>query len=272
MTEHRFEVGFIGAGNMGEALLQGLVQSGHAAERIAIADKSAERIRDLQARYPGLGSGSAAELAASSAALVLAVKPQTLPELAPTLRDAVNQGQPLVISVAAGITTTQLAGWLGDATRLVRAMPNTPALVGAGVTGLYAASTAGPEDRAIATRLLEAVGRAIWVEDEEQMHAVTATSGSGPAYVFLMIEAMQEAAQSLGLPADTALELTLGTLAGATRLAAETDETAAELRHRVTSPGGTTERALQVLEDSDLRDLMRRAMTAAADRSRELGR
>ena len=272
MTEHRFEVGFVGAGNMGEALLQGLVQSGHAAERIAIADKGAERVRDLQARYPGLASGSATELAAQSATLVLAVKPQTLPELAPTLRDAVQQGQPLVISVAAGTTTTQLAGWLGDATRLVRAMPNTPALVGAGVTGLYAAPTASPEDRATATRLLESVGRAIWVEDEEQMHAVTATSGSGPAYVFLMIEAMQEAAKSLGLPADTALELTLGTLAGATRLAAEGDESAAELRHRVTSPGGTTDRALQVLEDGDRRDLLRRAMTAAAERSRELGR
>ncbi|WP_018881723.1 MULTISPECIES: pyrroline-5-carboxylate reductase [unclassified Thioalkalivibrio] len=272
MTEHRFEVGFIGAGNMGEALIQGLVQSGHAAERIAIADKSAERVRDLQARYPGLASAEATELAAEAATLVLAVKPQTLPDLAPTLREAVSRGEPLVISVAAGITTAQLASWLGDATRMVRAMPNTPALVGAGVTGLYAAPTADPEDHTTATRLLEAVGRAIWVEDEEQMHAVTATSGSGPAYVFLMIEAMQEAAQSLGLPADTALELTLGTLAGATRLATESDESPAELRHRVTSPGGTTERALQVLEDGDLRDLMRRAMTAAADRSRELGR
>ncbi|WP_038052175.1 pyrroline-5-carboxylate reductase [Thioalkalivibrio sp. ALJ1] len=272
MTEYRYEVGFIGAGNMGEALIQGLIQSGHAAERVAIADKSPERIRDLRARYPGLATGDPEELAAHSATLVLAVKPQTLPELAPTLSTAVGEGEPLVLSVAAGITTAQLAGWLGDATRLVRAMPNTPALVGAGVTGLYAAPTAGPEDRATATRLLEAVGRAIWVDDEELMHAVTATSGSGPAYVFLIIEAMQEAAQSLGLPADTALELTLGTLAGATRLAAESDESPAELRHRVTSPGGTTERALQVLEDGDLRELMLRAMTAAADRSRELGR
>ncbi|WP_018861243.1 MULTISPECIES: pyrroline-5-carboxylate reductase [unclassified Thioalkalivibrio] len=271
MTEHRFEVGFVGAGNMGEALLQGLVQSGHDAERIAIADKSAERVRDLQARYPGLQAANPETLAEGSATLVLAVKPQTLPDLAPTLREAVARGQPLVISVAAGITTAQLAGWLGDDTRLVRAMPNTPALVGAGVTGLFAAPTATAEDRDTANRLLESVGRAIPVADEELMHAVTATSGSGPAYVFMMIEAMQDAAQSLGLPPDTALELTLGTLAGATRLAAESDEPPAELRHRVTSPGGTTERALQVLEDGDLRGLMRRAMAAAAERSRELG-
>ncbi|WP_018871766.1 pyrroline-5-carboxylate reductase [Thioalkalivibrio sp. ALJ16] len=272
MTEHRYEVGFIGAGNMGEALIQGLIQSGHAASGIAIADKNAERVRDLQGRYPGLASAEAEDLAADCATLVLAVKPQTLPDLAPALRAATDRGQPLVISVAAGITTGQLSGWLGASTRLVRAMPNTPALVGAGVTGLYAAATASHEDRATATRLLEAAGRAIWVDDEEQMHAVTATSGSGPAYVFLMIEAMQEAAQALGLPADTALELTLGTLAGATRLAAESDESAAELRHRVTSPGGTTERAVQVLEEGDLRGLMRRAMAAAAERSRELGR
>lgn len=272
MTEHRFEVGFIGAGNMGEALLQGLIQSGHAAERIAIADKNAERVRDLQARYPGLQTAHAESLAEDSNTLVLAVKPQTLPDLAPSLREAVGRGQPLVISVAAGITTARLAGWLGEDTRLVRAMPNTPALVGAGVTGLFAASTATSADRDTATRLLESVGRAIPVADEELMHAVTATSGSGPAYVFLMIEAMQEAAQSLGLPPDTALELTLGTLAGATRLAAESDESPAELRHRVTSPGGTTERALQVLEDGDLRGLMRRAMAAAAERSRELGK
>ena len=272
MTEHRFAIGFIGAGNMGEALIQGLVHSGYATDRIAIADNNPERIRELQARYPGLASGAAADIAVSSATLVLAVKPQTLPELAPTLHDAVNRGQPLVISVAAGITTTQLAGWLGHEARLVRAMPNTPALVGAGVSGLYAAATARPEDCTTATRLLEAVGRAIWVDDEEQMHAVTATSGSGPAYVFLMIEAMQEAAETLGLPAETALELTLGTLTGATRLATESKEHVAHLRQRVTSPGGTTERALQVLEEGDLRDLMGRAMTAAAERSRELGR
>ena len=271
MTEHRFEVGFIGAGNMGEALIQGLIQAGRAPERIAITDASDERVQELQERYPGLAAASAPELAAQCATLVLAVKPQTLPELAPTLRDAVAQGQPLVISVAAGITTGQLAGWLGEQTRLVRAMPNTPALVGAGVAGLYASHTATPEDRETATRLLESVGRALWVEDEELMHAVTATSGSGPAYVFLMIEAMQEAAESLGLARETARDLTLGTLAGATRLACESCEDPAELRRRVTSPGGTTERAVQELEAGDLRGLLRRAMSAAAARSRELG-
>ncbi len=271
MTEQPYEVAFVGAGNMGEALIRGLLQAGHTAERIAIADARPEQVEALQARYPGLATGRAEDLAGSSATLVLAVKPQTLPELAPGLRDAVAIGAPLVLSVAAGITTRQLAAWLGPQTRLIRAMPNTPALVGAGVSGLYAAPTATPEDHATATRLLEAVGRAIWVTDEEQMHAVTATSGSGPAYVFLMIEAMEEAARTLGLPSETALELTLGTLAGATRLATETQEDAAELRRRVTSPGGTTERALQVLEDGDLRGLIRRAMQAAADRSRELG-
>ena len=272
MSTHSRAVAFIGAGNMGEALIQGLVDSGREPSSLAIADSRPERIDALQQRFPGLGAGAAEELAGDSAILVLAVKPQTLPEVAPTLRDAVASGDPLVVSVAAGVTTARLGEWLGPQARIVRAMPNTPALVGAGVTGLFAGPGVGEEDRRAATALMEAVGRALWVEDEELMHAVTATSGSGPAYVFLIIEAMQAAAEELGLPAQTARELTLGTLAGATRLAANSPEDAAELRRRVTSPGGTTEQALNTLEQGDLRGLLRRAMQAAAARSEELGR
>lgn len=272
MTTHSRDVAFIGAGNMGEALIQGLVDSGRSPASLAVADTRPERIEALQERFPGLGAGTPEQLAGDTAILVLAVKPQTLPEVAPALRPAVEQGDPLVVSVAAGVTTTRLGEWLGPQARIVRAMPNTPALVGAGVTGLFAGPMVSEIDRQAATGLMEAVGRALWVEDEELMHAVTATSGSGPAYVFLIIEAMQAAAEELGLPPETARELTLGTLAGATRLAANSAEGAAELRRRVTSPGGTTEQALNTLEQGDLRDLMARAMRAAAERSEELGR
>ncbi|WP_018937102.1 pyrroline-5-carboxylate reductase [Thioalkalivibrio sp. ALJ24] len=272
MPPHSRKVAFIGAGNMGEALIQGLVDSGRPAGELAIADTRPDRIDALQGRFPGLGAGSPQELASDTEILVLAVKPQTLPEVAPGLRDAVNAGSPLVVSVAAGVTTARLGEWLGSQARIVRAMPNTPALVGAGVTGLFAAPGVTADDRGAATALMEAVGRALWVKDEELMHAVTATSGSGPAYVFLIIEAMQAAAEELGLPPETARELTLGTLAGATRLAANSPEDAAELRRRVTSPGGTTEQAVNALEQGDLRGLLRRAMQAAAHRSEELGR
>jgi pyrroline-5-carboxylate reductase len=271
MNSARLATGFIGAGNMGQALIAGLVQGGMAAARIGIAEPDSARAVALQQRFPGLVALPAEELAAQADTLVLAVKPQILPELAPKLAASVAGARPLVVSVAAGIGMRQLAAWLGPETRIVRAMPNTPALIGAGITGLFAGENTDPTDRETAERLLGAVGATVWVDREEQMHAVTATSGSGPAYVFLLIEAMTEAATRLGLEPETARQLTLATAAGAARLAAESPESAAELRARVTSPGGTTERAVAVFRREGFADMVDAAMQAATERSRELG-
>lgn len=271
MNPHSLEAGFVGAGNMGQALIAGLIRGGMDAAAIGIAEPDAARATALQAQFPGLALHTPSELAARARTLVLAVKPQVLSTLAPTLTGAVAEAGPLIISVAAGVSTARMAAWLGAETRIIRAMPNTPALIGAGIAGLFANDRASPADRETAERLLGAVGTTVWISEEEQMHAVTATSGSGPAYVFLLIEAMAAAAERLGLDRDRALQMSLATVVGAARLAAGSTEGPAELRARVTSPGGTTERAIAVFEDGGLRQLVAEAMQAAAARSRELG-
>ncbi|AGA32008.1 Pyrroline-5-carboxylate reductase [Thioalkalivibrio nitratireducens DSM 14787] len=271
MSESTLETGFIGAGNMGQALIAGLIRAGMDASNIGIAEPDSARARDLLQRFPGLVLLDAGELAGTVRTLVLAVKPQVLPHAAPDLAPEITRAEPLVVSIAAGITTTRLAGWLGPDTRIIRAMPNTPALVGAGIAGLYANPRATAPDRQAAERLLGSVGETIWVEHEDLMHAVTATSGSGPAYVFLLIEAMEAAATRLGLDPLTAHRLTLATVSGAARLAAESPESPTQLRVRVTSPGGTTERAIDTFQDGDFAGLVDRALQSAAMRSRELG-
>lgn len=270
MAATPLNIGFIGAGNMGEALLAGLIRTGHAAQTLGFAESSPKRAQALQQRYPGLQQRSVQDLTASSATLVLAVKPQTLPNLAPDLRAAVQQQQPLVVSVAAGVSCKRLTDWLGHGVRLIRAMPNTPALVGAGMTGLFATPQATTEDRATANALFAAVGQCLWLDDEDHLHAVTATSGSGPAYVFLLLEAMQAAAQSLGLTPEIARHLSLQTVLGAAQLAQSSAAPPAQLRAQVTSPGGTTERAIQHLQEGQFTQLMHAAMAAAAQRSRDL--
>ena len=271
MNQHPLETGFVGAGNMGQALIAGLIRGGIEPAAIGVAEPDAARAAALREQFPGLALRTAAELAATARTLVLAVKPQVLPALLPTLAGAIAGADPLIISVAAGVSTTKMADWLGAQTRIIRAMPNTPALIGAGIAGLFANARATAADRETAERLLGTVGTTVWVSDEEQMHAVTATSGSGPAYVFLLIEAMTAAAEQLGLDGARARELSLATVAGAARLAAGSLEGPAELRARVTSPGGTTERAITVFEEAHFRELVAKAMQAAAARSRELG-
>lgn len=270
MNENALSTGFIGAGNMGAALIAGLIRGGLKPNRIAIAEPDDGRATALQARFPGIGRLGAEELAERSQTLVLAVKPQILGVIAPALATAVARSQPLVVSVAAGITTERLQDWLGRKARIIRAMPNTPALVGAGITGVHAGEHTTDRDRTTAERLLGSVGEVVWLPDEEQMHAVTAVSGSGPAYAFLLMEAMTEAGRSLGLDPDTASRLSLATVAGSARLALDSAETPAELRARVTSPGGTTERAVAVFEQRGFRALVSDAIHAAAQRSREL--
>jgi len=260
---------FIGGGNMAAALIGGLIKQGFKAGNIRVVDVSRENLEILQNRYQVQTFSELDSAAAASEIIVLAVKPQQLhgvaSELAPLLQ------QQLVISIAAGVRAGDLSRWLGGYRQLVRTMPNTPAMVSSGMTGLYALPEVLPAQREQAKNVLQAVGSTLWLEEEGQLDAVTAVSGSGPAYVFYFMEAMQAAAMELGFSPQQARTLTLETFLGAARLAAQGDEDAATLRARVTSKGGTTERALNTMEDANIKASISRAIHAAAERSRELG-
>ena len=267
MSNH---IAFIGAGNMAGALIGGLIADGIPAERIVAADPSTEKCQVL-AKTAGIrttqNNQEAAELADI---LVFAVKPQILKPVAESLTPQIRERQPLVISIAAGIRTESLMAWLGGNCALVRTMPNTPAMLQAGATVLYATPEVSAPQREQAESLMRAVGLTQWIDDEDLMDAVTALSGSGPAYYFLVMEAMESAARVLGLPDRVAHLLTLQTALGAARMALESSDSPQVLRTKVTSPGGTTERAVEVFEDGELRSLIEHAMRAARDRSVEL--
>jgi pyrroline-5-carboxylate reductase len=200
------------------------------------------------------------------------VKPQVLEQVATSIAPAVQKGQPLVISIAAGVLERNIEGWLGGDIALVRTMPNTPAMIQVGATVLHANGLVSNEQKSLAETVLRAVGLTQWVEDETLLDAVTALSGSGPAYFFLVMEAMEDAAVELGLSAETAHLLTLQTALGAARMAMESSDTPATLREKVTSPGGTTEAALNRFEEGGLRGLFTQALTQARDRSVELSK
>jgi pyrroline-5-carboxylate reductase len=265
------QIAFIGAGNMAAALIGGLIADGTPADRITASDPSAERLTALAGS--GIRTSQDNNAAASKAdVLVLAVKPQLLREVCAGLADTVRAKKPLVISIAAGVRTDELADWLGGEVPLVRTMPNTPAMIQCGATVLFAGPGVSPAQRDEAEHVMRAVGLTRWVEDEGLLDAVTALSGSGPAYYFLFMEAMEAAAMKLGLPADTAHLLTLQTALGAARMAMESSDDPATLRQKVTSPGGTTEQAIRTFEERGLRELVEKALTAARDRSEELSR
>lgn len=263
-------ISFIGGGNMCSSLVGGLIADGYDPERIRVSDPGEETLASLRARFGVHTTHDNREAAAGAGVAVLAVKPQVLPKVAAELAPVVQEHGTLVVSIAAGIRTADLQRWLGAGVALVRAMPNTPALVKSGATALFATAAVTAAQRDQAESVLRAVGLTLWLEHEEQMDAVTALSGSGPAYFFLVMEAMQGAAQAIGLPERTARLLTLQTAFGAAKMALESDEEPSLLRQRVTSPGGTTERALNVLEEGKLRELFHDALTSARDRSREL--
>ena len=268
MTEST--IAFIGGGNMARSLIGGLVARGMPASAIRVAEPVVE-VRDALARDFGISpfiDGHAATVDATT--WVLAAKPQVLRTVCEHLAMTAQRQQPLVISIAAGITTAQLERWLGGDTGVVRAMPNTPALLGAGVTGLFANAHVDAAGRRSAETLLATAGATVWLDDEAMMDAVTAVSGSGPAYVFLLAEAMIAAAISEGLPADAARSLALQTILGAARMLTEDDAEPAELRRRVTSPDGTTQAAIESFEAGGLRGLVATAIHAARERGREL--
>jgi pyrroline-5-carboxylate reductase len=264
------KLAFIGGGNMARAIIGGLLAKGAArsADIAVIEPDASTRLRLLAEHGVRAYEAPGPELAGTEA-VILAVKPQNMREAAEKVAAAV--GDALFISIAAGIRLADLARWLGGRTRLVRTMPNTPALVHAGITGLYAPPAVGPADRSAAESLLAAVGATLWFEKESDLDAVVAVSGSGPAYVFYAIEALEAAARDLGLAEGASRSLALWTFVGATKLAIERGEDPATLRAQVTSKGGTTEAALKVLEASGVKDHFAAAVKAACERSRELG-
>ena len=268
--KHTDTTAFIGGGNMARSLIGGLVARGVAAAGIRVAEPVAALREALHADF-GLQVFERATAAADGAGTwVLAVKPQVLREVCAGLAPLAQAQRPLVVSIAAGITATQLERWLGGDLAVVRTMPNTPALLGAGVTGLCANARVDEAGRTRTEALLSAAGKTVWLDDEARMDAVTALSGSGPAYVFLLAEAMQAAGEAEGLPAEAARTLALQTILGAARMLTEGDEPAAELRRRVTSPGGTTQAAIETFEAGGFRELVAAAIHAATERGRQL--
>ena len=262
-------LGFIGAGNMASSLIRGLLADGVSPNTIMVADIDAKKLEALEAEC-GINIESNQTIADSADVIVLAVKPQVMQTVCSEL--SLGDQSPLVVSVAAGITIESLEKWLGSNTSITRCMPNTPALVGKGASGLFANDNTSQAQRETASRLMQAVGLSVWVDSEGAIDTVTALSGSGPAYFFLFLEAMQDAAIELGLSKDTADKLSLQTALGAAELALQSEDDVAELRRKVTSPRGTTERALEVFEAGGLRSLVTEAVKAAKARSEELAK
>ena len=261
---------FIGGGNMASAIVGGLVRQGHPAGALQIVEPWDEQRARLAQQFPGITVLPAAgpELKPSSL-VVWAVKPQTFKEAAlasqPYLADTLH------LSVAAGITSESMAGWLRTQ-RIVRAMPNTPALVGLGMTGLFARAAASQADRALVEAVVKTTGDLVWVTEEAQLDAVTALSGSGPAYVFYFLEAMRDAGARMGLPPEVAYQLAVGTFVGAATLAQRSEDPPQTLRERVTSKGGTTYAALTAMNEADVKAKFEAALFAAQKRAEELGR
>ncbi|EGV52080.1 delta 1-pyrroline-5-carboxylate reductase [endosymbiont of Riftia pachyptila (vent Ph05)] len=263
---------FIGGGNMAASLIGGLIADGFDPTRIFVSDPDKEQLSQLAARYRIHAAADNQSAVEAAEVVVLAVKPQVLEAVARDLAEALQASRPLVISIAAGVREAALLDWIGEGIALVRSMPNTPAMIQAGATGLHASAGVNDAQRNQAESILRAVGLTRWVEDEAQIDAVTALSGSGPAYFFLVMEAMEAAAVELGLDSESARLLTLQTALGAARMAIESRDAPATLRQKVTSPGGTTEKALGILEEGGLRDLFKDALLGAKTRSEELSK
>ncbi|PKH17566.1 pyrroline-5-carboxylate reductase [Pseudomonas sp. 43NM1] len=259
---------FIGAGNMAASLIGGMRAKGLDAAHIRASDPGADTRARVSAEHGIEVFADNAEAIEGADVVVLAVKPQAMKAVCEAIRPSLKPHQ-LVVSIAAGITCASMKNWLG-AQPIVRCMPNTPALLRQGVSGLYATAEVDAEQRQQAQELLSAVGLALWLDEEQQLDAVTAVSGSGPAYFFLLIEAMTAAGVKLGLPADIAAQLTVQTALGAAHMAVASDVDAAELRRRVTSPAGTTEAAIKSFQANGFEALVEKALGAAAQRSAEM--
>jgi pyrroline-5-carboxylate reductase len=265
-------IAVIGSGNMGRSLIGGLIANGFPAKKIWVSNPSLDKLHLLQQQFGINITQSNVEATAHAKVVILAVKPQKLATVCLELNPLVQEHKPLIISVAAGIQEISLQNWLGGNVAIVRCMPNTPTLIQCGATALYANPHVSTDQHEMAESILRATGITVWLDDEKLLDVVTALSGSGPAHFFLIMESLQEGAEKLGLPSEIARLLTLQTAYGAARMALESEESLTTLRERITSPGGTTERALQVLETANIRQIFMSALQASHQRCKELAK
>lgn len=262
-------IAFIGGGNMANALIGSLFASRHNVDRIQVADPGLEARQKLQKRWPVHCFERAADAINGMDAIVLAVKPQVLPLVLDEIGDLVSNEQ-LVISIVAGIHTSQISAKLKSAAPVVRTMPNTPALIGLGITGMYAPISCNLKQRQLTQNLMESAGEVVWLERESLLDVVTAVSGSGPAYFYYLVETLRDAGTRQGLPADVAARLALYTAYGASTMAVQSKADVTELRQRVTTKGGTTEAAMNIFEAGHFPELVNSAIAAATRRGQEL--
>ena len=265
-------IGFIGGGNMARSLIGGLISTGRSMDTLYVSEPDPAKRHYFEQQVGIHATEENNNLVSICDVVVLAVKPQIIKDVLLSLQPLLQQYRPLVLSIVAGVTEKDIDRWAGGGLPIVRTMPNTPALVGSGATGLYANSQVNEEQHDLAESLMRAVGVTVWLEHEGLLDPVTALSGSGPAYFMLFMEALEQAAIDQGLDNETAHLLILETCLGAAKLAMESEEELAELRRRVTSPGGTTEEALRVMEDADIKGIIDKAFKAASRRASELGR
>jgi len=266
------KIGFIGGGNMASSLISGLIASGHSPEHLWVSDINPDTLKALAQNLKVNTSASNDKVISEVDVVVLAVKPQTLSDVAKAAAAVIKEKKSLIVSIAAGISQQSLTEWLGDDVAIVRCMPNTPALVLTGATALHANTKVNAEQRSLAENIMRSVGIALWVKEESELDAVTAVSGSGPAYYFLLMEAMEKAAIELGLTNETARLLVQQTALGAAKIALESSESPEQLRKRVTSPGGTTQQAISTFEQGGFTELVSKALHAARDRSIEMSK
>lgn len=270
LTTQTAKLVFVGAGNMASAIIGGLVHNGYPAKLICACDPNKEALARLAQEF-GIETGVDNREAVSNAqAIILAVKPQVMQAVLTDLAPGLTQPAPLIISIAAGVTVNNIRLWLNAELPIVRTMPNTPALVQTGATGLYANTEVNATHKELAQKMFEAIGLALWFDEEADLDRVVALSGSGPAYFFYVMEALERAGVELGLSPKIARQLTLQTALGAAKLALADDVDPAELRRRVTSPGGTTEAAVKKLDEGEVMRDFDAAVAAAAQRSKEL--
>ncbi|MFT5390688.1 MAG: pyrroline-5-carboxylate reductase [Gammaproteobacteria bacterium] len=265
-------IAFIGGGNMASSLIGGLIEGGEERENIVVTEPLDAQRERLRKRFGVEVTSDNIAAVRAAQTVVLAVKPQVMKNVAIEIGPSAAKTRPLLVSIAAGVVEPSLLKWLDYPASIVRCMPNTPSLVGCGASALYANEHVSDAQRKQASAILEAAGIALWVDSEDQIDAVTAVSGSGPAYFFMLMEHMITTGEALGLSKEITTRLTLQTALGAARMALEGTDSPATLRANVTSPGGTTERALSIFADAGIEDIVRRALTGARDRSRELAK
>ena len=264
-------IAFIGAGNMSRAIFGGMINSGYPADKIYATGRNVDKLQDLADQGINIGSDNAAAVAACQV-IVLGVKPQMMQQVTLPLANTIQQHKPLIISVAAGATSDSIEQWLGGNLAVIRCMPNTPALIKLGASALCANTRVNSDQKDIATQIMQNTGLALWVDSEQQLDVVTALSGSGPAYFFMLMESMIDAAVSQGLPADVAEQLALQTAQGAASIAQQSALTPAQLKQQVMSPKGTTEQAILSFENAGFSEIIKTGMQANVDRSIQLAK